>query len=103
MDAKEKISYNLKIIDAMFQDGASPPLDEYWDEIVDLLSQNLHETKDLLFNLEAGEIERMSGYFEDVAANLQDVSFIKLLKELQQKHTNIDISQGIQWALDALE
>lgn len=103
LNAEEKISYNLKVIDAMTQDGASPPLDEYWDEIVSLLSQDLAQTKELLFSLEADEVERMSGYFEDIAANLQDEAFIDLLKELELKHPGIDIRMGIEWAVDALE
>lgn len=103
MAEKDIIVKNLQIIDTFTQEGASPPLDEYWDQIVSLLSQDLNLTRELLFSLKAGEIERMSGYFEDVAANLQDVAFIDLLKELEQKHLGIDISRGIQWATDAID
>ena len=103
MTDKELVRHNLQIINAMTQDGASPPLDEYWNEIVDLLSQNMEQTRQLLFSLEAEEIARIGGYYEDVAYNLKDYAFIDLMKELQQKYPEIDMEMDIQWAIDALD
>lgn len=97
------ITRNLNYIEVMTEDGASPPLDEYWGEIVDLLSQDIGKTRDLLMACTAHEIWLMSGYFEDVSERLQDQAFIDLLRELQQRHPNIDVKKGIQWAIDALE
>jgi len=99
----EIVTYNLEIIDMMTQDGASPPLDEYWGEIIDVLSQDVDKTKELLLKCTPDEINRMGGYFEDVSERLQSQEFIDLLRELQKKYPEIDIKMDIQWAIDALE
>ncbi|RXZ81515.1 hypothetical protein EBB07_14405 [Paenibacillaceae bacterium] len=100
---KEKISSNLRTIEAMTQNGASPPLDQYWNEIVHELSEDLKGTREYLLSCNPDDIELMSGYFEDVAYKLQDESFIDLLNELQTLHPDIDIKNQIQWAIDALD
>jgi len=103
MTDKEKITYNLQVIESMTQNGASPPLDEYWDEIVDLLGQDINKTRELMLNLSSNEIWLMGGYFEDIAYKLQDQTFIELLNELQEKYFELDMKQDIQWAIDALD
>jgi hypothetical protein len=87
----------------MNQHGASPNLDEYWDEIVAMLSENIEETRKFLNN-ECNEyqIEYMAGYYEDIAYNFQSHEFINILERLQNKYPNIDIKQDIQWAKDAM-
>ncbi|WP_138751862.1 hypothetical protein [Paenibacillus sinopodophylli] len=102
MSGNELITKNLEIIEMMTQDGASPPLDEYWEPIVDVLSKDIGTTKDLLLNCTTHEIWLMGGYFEDVSYNLQSQEFIDFLRELQQKYPQIDIEKGIQWAIDAI-
>lgn len=87
----------------MSQNGASPPLDQYWNEIVDELSRDLDDTREYLLECEPDDIATMSGYFEDVAYNLQDSAFIDLLNELQAMYPDIDIKNQIQWAIDALD
>lgn len=99
---KNKISCDLKYIEAMTQNGASPNLDEYWNEIVNMLSQNLNETKEYLSNCDEHEIWLMSGYFEDISYNFQDEKFVDFLCKWQEDHPNVDIKQDIQWAKDAL-
>jgi len=99
----EIITNNLKVIDMMLQDGASPPLDDYWNPIIELLSQDLDTTTKLLLNCTPDEISMMGGYFEDVSERLQSQEFIVFLKELQQKHPQIDMEMDIQWAIDALD
>jgi len=99
----EIITYNLEIIDMMTQNGASPPLDDYWGKIVDVLSQDFGKTKELLLKCTPDEINRMGGYFEDVSERLQSHEFIDLLRELQQMYPEIDMEMDIQWAIDALE
>lgn len=101
---KNKIFNNLEYIESMNQHGASPNLDEYWEEIVDILSEDIEETRKFL-NEECNEhqIWYMAGYFEDIAYNFQNREFINILEELQRKYPNIDIKQDIQWAKDAIE
>lgn len=101
---KNKIFNNLDVIESMNQNGASPNLDEYWDEIVDMLSQDLEETRKFL-NDECNEhqVWYMAGYYEDISYNLQSNEFINMLEDLQNKYPNIDIKQDIQWAKDAIE
>lgn len=103
MTDNKKISENLKVIVEMTQNGASPPLDQYWDEIVEILSQDIERTSEILLACEPRDIWLMGGYFEDVSARLQSEAFIDLLNELQLKHPEIDIKQDIQWAIEALD
>ena len=103
MTGNEIITSNLEIIEIMTQNGASPPLDEYWGKIVDVLSQDFGKTKELLLKCTADEINRMGGYFEDVSERLQSQEFIDLLRELQQKYPEIDLQRDIQWAIDAMQ
>ncbi|MGL4730337.1 MAG: hypothetical protein ACRCW0_01980 [Clostridium sp.] len=100
---KNKIRYNIDMIKAFTQNGASPNLDEYWNEIVDELSKNIDDTKEYISECSKDEIEFISGYFEDISYNLQSEEFIKFLENIQKKYSNIDIKQEIQWAIDAIE
>lgn len=86
----------------MTKNGASPNLDEYWNEIVDMLSQNLNETEEYLSNCDEYDISVISGYFEDISYNLQSKEFIDFLYKLQGNHPNIDIKIDIQSAKEAL-
>lgn len=99
---KKKISANIKIIESMNQNGASPNLGEYWDEIVSMLSEDLNQTKEYLSNCEEHEIWFMGGYFEDISYNFQSKEFIDFLQILQEKHPDIDMTQDIEWAVDAI-
>jgi hypothetical protein len=103
VDDSELISNNLKIIEMMSQDGASPPLDQYWDPIIEVLSKDMGITEELLMKCNSHEINLMGGYFEDVSYRLQSQAFIDLLHQLQLKHPDIDMEQDIQWAIDALD
>lgn len=100
---KEKIKYSIDMIKAFTHDGASPNLDEYWDVIVNELSESLDDTKEYLNKCNKDEIEFISGYFEDVSYNLQSKEFIAFLKELQKRHPNIRMNKEIQWAEDVIE
>lgn len=100
---KNKISSNLNYIKGMTQNGASPPLDEEWDEIVAMLSEDSEETKKYLKQCEAHEISIMAGYFDDIAYNLQDKSFIEFLYQLQNEHPSIEIKRCIEQAQHTLE
>ncbi|MDP4144498.1 MAG: hypothetical protein Q8936_08460 [Bacillota bacterium] len=101
---KNKIFSNLEYIESMNQDGASPNLDEYWDEIVDMLSEDIEETEKFLNNeCNEHQIECMSGCFEDISANFQSEKFIAILEDLQVKYPGINIKQEIQWAKEAIE
>ncbi|MGO4543238.1 hypothetical protein AB4Z29_00360 [Paenibacillus sp. 2TAB23] len=97
----EIISYNMEIIEMLSNEG-SAPLDDYWQPIINVLSQDIGKTKELLLKCTSNQINLMSGYFEDVSYNLQSQEFIDFLRELQQKYPQIDIEKGIQWAVDAI-
>ena len=47
---KDKIFQNLDFIESMNQFGASLNLDEYWDEIVEILSKDIEATRNFLNN-----------------------------------------------------
>jgi len=101
---KNKIFDNLAYIESMNQHGASPNLDEYWEEIVDMLSEDIEKTRKFL-NEDCNEhqIWYMGGYYEDISYKFQNHEFINILEELEKKYPNIDIKQDIQWAKDALD
>ncbi|MBW6408981.1 hypothetical protein [Clostridium weizhouense] len=100
---ENKIFSNLEYIEAMNQHGASPNLDEYWNEIVNMLSEDLKKTKEFFNKCTEHQIWYMAGYFEDISYNFKSDEFIKILEELEKKYPNIDIKQDIQWAKDAIE
>ena len=50
MIGKDKIFQNLDFIESMNQFGASSNLDEYWDEIVEILSKDIEATRNFLNN-----------------------------------------------------
>lgn len=97
----EIINYNLEIIDMLSQEGPAP-LDDYWDPIINVLSQDVGKTKELLLKCTPAQINTMGGYFEDVSYNLQSQEFIDFLRELQQNYPEIDLEMDIQWAVDAI-
>lgn len=99
---REKVSNNLRIVNELTQNGASPPLEEYWGVIVDELSSELRETRSFLLSCDSNDIRLMGGYFEDISERFNDPAFIDLLLELQKKHPDIDMAQDIQWAKDAM-
>jgi hypothetical protein len=101
---KNKIFSNLEYIESMNQHGAAPDLDEYWDEIVDMLSEDIEETRNFLKEeCNEHQIWYMSGYYEDISYKFQSHEFINILEELQKKYPNIDIEHDIQCAKDAIE
>ncbi|MCT4686074.1 hypothetical protein [Vallitalea sp.] len=99
---KKIISKNITIIEQMTQNGASPSLDDYFDEIVDILSRNIDETMDYLDNCKKQELEWISPYFEDMAYNFQSKDFIMFLEELEKKHQDIDMKIDIESARDSI-
>lgn len=101
---KNKIYNNIDYIESMTQNGASPNLDEYWDEIVDILSKDLKETEEFLLN-ECDEHSTwfISGYFEDISYNFQNESFIEVLTKLEKKYPNADLKDDIHWAEQAIQ
>ncbi|UDN60571.1 hypothetical protein [Clostridioides sp. ES-W-0016-02] len=101
---KNKIYNNIDYIESMTQNGASPNLDEYWDEIVDILSKDLKETEEFLLNeCDECSIWFISGYFEDISYNFQNKSFIEVLKKLEKKYPNSDLKNDIHWAEQAIQ
>lgn len=101
MDVK-KIEANLKHIETMTQKGSVAPLERYWDEIVDILSDNLEETKKFLNTCDKNTIWLIASCFEDISANFQSKDFIAFLHQLQKDHPTIDIREDIEWAEEAL-
>lgn len=100
---KNKIKYSIDMIKAFTQNGASPNLDEYWDIIIDELSQNINDTKKHLNECSKDDIEFISGYFEDIAYNLKEKKFIDILKELENKYPSINIKEQIKLAESSIE
>jgi len=77
--------------------------DYYWKPLIDLLSKNQEETVDFLENCDAEELYWISEIFEDLSERFQSVSFVEVLKKLQDKYPDIDLKQDIQAAEYALD
>ena len=101
---KNKIFKNLDYIESMNQHGASPNLDVYWEEIVEMLSENIEATRKFL-NDDCSEqqIFYIGGCFEEVFYKLQNYEFISIIQQLQKKYPNIDMSEYIKWTKYAIE
>lgn len=100
---KKRIDYLINTIQGLTQFGASPGLDEYWNEIVNSLSQDINETEKYFNECNENQIVTIAGYFEDISYNLQDKKFINILEKIQEKFSGIDLGKDIQWAKDAIE
>ena len=104
MIGKDKIFQNLDFIESMNQFGASPNLDEYWDEIVGILSKDIEATRNFLNNdCNEYQIRHIGSYFEDISYKLKSYDFISILEELQKKYPDIDMREYIKWVKYAIE
>lgn len=99
---EKKIQKNIDYIKIMNCDGASPPLDEYWDEIIRILSQNMNETIEYLNSCDDEILGLITPWFEDIAFEFQNLSFIDELKKIQEKHPSIDMIADIEYAREAI-
>ncbi|WP_142414400.1 hypothetical protein [Hathewaya massiliensis] len=72
--------------------------DYYWEPLTTLLTKNEDDTIGFLRECSDEQIYWISEVFEDISDKFQSKRFLEFLKELQYKHSNIDIKQDLQAA-----
>lgn len=67
-------------------------------ELIKVLSQNKYKTIEVLNQLNENEILYTSEVFEEISYNLKSFDYINCLKHIEQKYSNLDISDAIKVA-----
>ncbi|MGC6768496.1 hypothetical protein [Enterococcus sp. LJL51] len=80
-----------------------PKVNRIWEELIEIFSKNKKETNEYLAMASRKQIEWISEVFEDISENLQSKEFISLLKELEKKFSDLDLSVDILYAEKALK
>lgn len=73
-------------------------IQECWDKMVKLLSQDVDETVQYLGNCSEEEIYFISEIFEDISEQLQSEKYILCLRELDKKFPNLNMTDDIDLA-----
>jgi hypothetical protein len=71
-----------------------------WEEITDILSDNEVNTITYLDNCSKDDVYWISEVFEDVSQNLQWYKFIECLRRLDLKFPELDMTKDIDLAAD---
>lgn len=72
-----------------------PAIKKYWEKLTDQLSQNQQLTLDYFKQCNKEDLLLLSEIFEDISLNLKSQKFIRLLKRLQIKFSDIDLKDSI--------
>lgn len=97
--AKEIISNRIEIAD---HGAGMSPLDEWWEEMTQILSKDQSETEKFLEERSSKELYFLSELFEDVAYEFKSVSFIRFLKEMHLRHPDAEMQEQIKEAEEAI-
>ncbi|MDM5370055.1 hypothetical protein QUF96_00260 [Bacillus bombysepticus] len=93
--AKEILSNRIEIAN---HGAGMSPLDEWWEEMPQILSKDQSETEKFLGERTSEELYFLSELFEDIAYKLKTDSFIRFLKELHSKHPDAEMAEQIKEA-----
>lgn len=75
-------------------------INECWNEIIELLSDNINETIAYLNNCSEKEVYYISEVFEDIAERTKRKEFIECLRLLDKKYPELKLKQDIDIAED---
>lgn len=98
---KKKISRMIKLR-KWHADCGGDAQEEWWDELPDMLSKDIEETKEFLRNCTDDELYWISELFGDICYNFQNKEFVDFIKELQKQHPSIDLKSEIEDAENAI-
>ncbi|MFE4201760.1 hypothetical protein [Aneurinibacillus aneurinilyticus] len=79
-------------------DDNDPRIEQKWEELIELLSENENLTLDFLQVCTKTELIFLSEVFEEVAYNLQSKKYIELLYSLDKRYPDLDLKRHIQVA-----
>ena len=96
MKKKKRIEELIQIRKEMHLDD--PNITNIWNELADLLSQNIDDTVKIISELSRDEVYWVSEVFEDISENLMSQEFINCIESLAKKYSDIDISDDIEFA-----
>ncbi|HDR7617028.1 hypothetical protein ACQVPC_25720 [Bacillus mycoides] len=97
--SKEILSNRIEIAD---HGAGMSPLDEWWEEMPQILSKDQSETEKFLEERSTKELYFLSELFEDIAYGFKTDSFIGFLKELHLKHPDAEMEEQIKEAEEVI-
>ena len=80
-----------------------PKVEEYWEELTEVLVRDESETIDFLNECSEEDISWISEVFEDISEQLNSIVFIKALEKIEKKYPNLDLHDFIEDAKDMLQ
>jgi len=80
-----------------------PRIQNYWNLLTKMLSENENDTIEFLNECEESELYWLSEIFEDISQNLQSINFVKFLHTLKDKFPNLDLDVDIEYAEKAIK
>ncbi|MEO2256105.1 hypothetical protein ABGV43_04155 [Paenibacillus amylolyticus] len=80
-----------------------PVIEQYRDELINILSQNEDETIQFLKNCSKDELIWVSEVFEEIAYNLQSAEYINTLKECDKKYPELKLTNIIKTAISYMD
>ncbi|WP_348620304.1 MULTISPECIES: hypothetical protein [Paenibacillus] len=79
-------------------DDNDPRIEQKWDELINLLSEDENSTLNFLQICNKTEISYLSEVFEEVAYNLQSKKYIDVLYSLDKRYPDLDLIRHIHTA-----
>lgn len=73
-------------------------IQECWDKMINILSQNVYETIDYLESCSEDQIYYVSEVFEDISEKIQSKEFIICLRKLDEKFPDLHMTGDIDLA-----
>ncbi|MCR6097761.1 hypothetical protein HXA31_00055 [Salipaludibacillus agaradhaerens] len=84
-------------------DDNDPRIEQKWEELIDLLSEDENLTLNFLQVCTKTELSFLSEIFEEVAYNLQSKKYIELLYSLNQRYPDLNLKRSIQIAEEHMD
>jgi hypothetical protein len=103
IDEKRALEILENRIDIAENGGGGSPLNDWWKEMVGILSQNQQETEKFLEERTSKELFFLSELFEDIAYEFKTTSFIEFLWNLHAKHPEAEMEEQIKEAEEVIE
>ena len=73
-------------------------IQECWNKMTEVLSQNVQETNEYLEQCSEEEIYYISEIFEDISEQLKSKEYIECLRKLDKKYPNLNMTADIDLA-----
>lgn len=80
-----------------------PRIQNYWNLLTKMLSENENDTIEFLNECEESELYWLSEIFEDISQNLRSINFVKFLHTLKDKFPSLDLDVDIEYAEKAIK